>query len=213
MRGLYAIVDPQACRAPYRDPIELAEEILAGGCAVMQLRAKQLDDSAYVTLARPIIARCHRAGVPFIVNDRVHLVNDIGADGVHLGQSDMPVSAARKQLGRCFIGISTHTPEQAQKAANDTADWIAFGPIFATASKINAEPTVGIPALHSLCATISKPIIVIGGLDADNAGDAVQAGASMIAVISHLARAEDPRLAAAQLQGLFHVKDPSEPTA
>ena len=203
MRGLYAIVDPDACQPPFADPVRLAEAILAGGCAVMQLRAKRLDDAQYVALATAISARCRKAGALFIVNDRVHLVQPLDADGVHIGQSDMPPTMARERIGSKILGVSTHNAAQAVKAAKQGADWVALGPVYETQSKVDAEPAIGLSTLRTLCEQLTAPVIAIGGIDHATANQVITAGASMIAVISALARSAEPSVAAAQLQGLF----------
>jgi len=205
MRGLYAIIDTQACRPSFADPLRLAEEVLDGGCAVLQLRSKDLDDAAYVALAAPMAELCRRAGVPFIVNDRVHLVRSIRADGVHLGQSDMAPDKARQLVGQVLLGVSTHSVAQAKVAAEQGVDWVAFGPINPTRTKADAEPAVGLPALQTLCSAIASPVIAIGGLDLESARQAIDAGASMVALISALAQSVDPRSTTAQFQSLFHT--------
>lgn len=203
IRGLYAIVDPEACRAAYADPAELADEILQGGCAVLQLRAKRISDGDYLTLARRLIPLCHARNVPFIVNDRVHLVSELGADGVHLGQDDMTIAEARRRVGARIVGRSTHDLEQAQLAEAQGADWVAFGPVFATATKRDAAPVVGLAKLAAICAAVSVPVIAIGGIDQQNIHQVAAAGASLVAVISALATAAHPEAYVSKLQGVM----------
>ena len=200
MRGLYAIIDPQSCPS---DPLAIAERVLRGGCAALQLRDKHASDSAFVALGQQLRQRCARAGVPFFVNDRHWLAREIEANGVHIGQTDASVSTVRQRLGQtCLIGVSTHNLAQAKQAERDGANMIGFGPIFATRSKVAAEPVVGLSALTEVCGAVSIPVIAIGGLTLDNASAITRCGASMGAAISALCGAEDPEAVAR----LFHER-------
>src|SRR5688572_22530929 len=139
MRGLYVIVDPEQCGV--RDALWVAEQALAGGCAVVQLRAKNLADGARLALARSIRTRCREHGVPFWMNDRLDLALLVEADGLHLGQDDLPVDEVRKLWGARPVGVSTHSLAQALAAEQAGADVIGFGPVFETQSKLNPDPT------------------------------------------------------------------------
>jgi thiamine-phosphate pyrophosphorylase len=198
VRGLYAIVDPEHCAG--RDPRLVAEAILRGGCAALQLRAKQGADAAWLELGHELAALCRARGVPFIVNDRVSLAQQLGADGVHLGQGDLPIDAARALLGsRMMIGVSTHSLEQAADAERRGADGIGFGPIFATQTKAGAEPTVGVERLRQVCASVRIPVIAIGGITLETAAQIVEAGAPLAAAIAALCAVPDPESAARAL--------------
>lgn len=193
--GLYAIVDP----ASARDPERLASAILRGGCSVLQLRAKTSGgDRATLALARRIAAACREAGVPFVVNDRVDLAILSGADGVHLGQDDLPIAEARR-LGSLWIGRSTHDEAQADAAVAEGADIVAFGPIFETSSKERPDPVVGLARLEAVCARIALPVVAIGGITRERAPAIAAAGARWGAVIGALANAGDPESAARDL--------------
>ena len=197
-RGLYAIVDPDFCRG--RDPFAVAEAILEGGCAVLQLRAKRGTDDDWVALAHALQARCARSEVPFVVNDRVELALRAGAAGLHLGQTDMPIEQARELFGPAVaIGVSTHDLQQARDAAARGADLIGFGPVFATASKADASPVVGLSGLRAACAAVAIPVVAIGGVDEQNAHAVAATAAPMGAAISAICGAADPAAVAARL--------------
>ena len=200
-RGLYAIVDPELCRG--RQPLAIAEQILSGGCAVLQLRSKRIDPAALEPLARDLRALCLSRGVPFVINDHVALALRVGADGVHLGQGDLPIEQARMLAPGLAIGLSTHSAEQARDAQARGADLIGFGPIFATASKRDPDPVVGLDQLHAVCAEARIPVVAIGGITAANARDVARTGAAMGAAISALCAADAPAEAAAQMQALL----------
>lgn len=195
MSGLYAIVDPRALGA--RDPVRFAAAVLAGGCARLQLRHKAGSDRALLELARALKSLCAERGVPFVVNDRADVAQLTGADGLHLGQDDLPLADARALLPDAEIGLSTHDPAQA-RAATD-ADLVAFGPIFATTSKEAPDPVVGLDALGAICANSPRPVVAIGGIDLARAPQIREAGATYGAVIGALAKADDPTAAARAL--------------
>lgn len=198
LRGLYAIVDPEFCGG--RDPLQVAAEILSGGCAVLQLRSKQLGEAELEPLALGLRALCRAREVPFVVNDHVELALRVGADGVHLGQQDVPVSAARARLGAgVAVGVSTHDLAQAHGAQQEGADLIGYGPVFATTSKQRPDPVVGLAGLRDACAAVRIPVVAIGGITGENALDVARAGARLGAAIGALCSAKAPREAAASL--------------
>lgn len=199
---MYAIVDPEHCAG--RDPVLVTEAILAGGCAVLQLRDKR--EATRAALARELLARCRAAGVPFVINDDLELALQLGADGVHLGQGDLPVEQARARAGDdLVIGLSTHDLEQARAAAARGADLIGFGPVFATATKLNPSPVVGIEGLRAVCAQAALPVVAIGGIGLANVAQVRGADCSLAAVISAVCGASDPRAAAASLHRAFRT--------
>jgi thiamine-phosphate pyrophosphorylase len=198
VRGLYAILDPQACLG--RDPLGVASAILRGGCAALQLRAKALEDAAFVTLGTELHTLCRRAGVPFVINDRVWLWPELGAEGVHVGQGDRPIEEVRGLVGPgTLIGVSTHSREQAREAVARGADMIGFGPVFATRSKDNPSPVVGLEALAEVCAVASVPVVAIGGISEANVQLVANAGAPLTAAIAAVCGADDPESAARAL--------------
>lgn len=142
--------------------------------------------------AEALAARAREAGVLFIVNDRLDLALAAGADGVHLGQHDLPVRAARSVVGdRLLIGCSTNTVDEAQQAVSDGADYLGVGAIFPTSTKSDARPA-GIARLREIRSAVDVPIVAIGGITASNASEALAAGAEMVAVITAIADAPDP---------------------
>ena len=198
LRGLYAIVDPATCGG--HDPLWVTDAILEGGCAILQLRAKEMDDRALMTLAESIQRRCHAKGIPFVLNDRADLAALVGADGLHLGQDDLPVEAAR-ELFPGHIGLSTHNPEQAGDGFQ-RADLIGVGPVFRTESKVNPDPEVGLETLHQICQRAPIPTVAIGGIQLENAHAVFEAGADLVAMISGLVHHGDPASVAATVHGM-----------
>jgi thiamine-phosphate pyrophosphorylase len=194
-RGLYAIVDPSTTP----DPERLADAILRGGCACLQLRCKRENDAELLSLARALAARCRRAGVPFIVNDRADIAAIVGADGLHLGQTDLPIAEARRIVGSISIGCSTHDESQARAAVHAGADVIAFGPIFETQNKTSPDPVVGLERLGALCRVLPLPVVAIGGITVQRAHSIAGCGARWAAVIGALADAKDPESTAREL--------------
>ncbi len=196
-RGLFAIGDPAHCGT--RDVVTLAEAILAGGCAVLQFRAKSLSDRERLDLCLALRARTSAHGVLFVVNDRPDLALLSGADGLHLGQDDLPIDRARRIVGTMPISLSTHDLAQARAAQERGADAIGFGPVFPTRSKERPDPIVGTEGLEAVVRSVSIPVIAIGGIDRERI-DAVRAtGAPLAAVIGALADASDPEREARSL--------------
>jgi thiamine-phosphate pyrophosphorylase len=191
--SLYVILDRGASRG--RDLADLLESALAGGCRMVQLREKEWPSGRLLPLAQRLRARCAAAGATFIVNDRVDLALAVGADGVHLGQDDLPARAARPLLRPGMIlGVSTHDIDQARAAQADGADYIAVGSMFPTATKADFQ-LVGPDLLRKLRPGISVPLIGIGGITHDNVQEVIRAGADGVAVISAVGAAADPRAA------------------
>ena len=182
--SLYAIVDVELAERP----LELTFEALNAGCAILQLRAKRLDDLAFLKIATRVRSACRRAGVPFVVNDRADIAHLVEADGLHLGQHDLCIADARRVVGGIQIGISTHNLEQALRAEAEGADLIAFGPVFETNTKDNPDPVVGLSTLAKVRQALSRPLVAIGGITPDNAEATLQAGANYLAAISALPR-------------------------
>jgi len=163
VRGLYGMVDLPATAEPAA-ATALAGALVDGGARVLQLRMKGADAAEQLALARLLAPWCRARGVTFIVNDRVDVALAAGADGVHLGQDDLPLPAARTIVPAGFvIGVSTHDEAQARAAAG--ADYIGFGPCFPTASKVNPDPVVGLQALAEVCRAVSVPVVGIGDGD------------------------------------------------
>ena len=190
--GLHVLADDDP-RWP-RDPAAQADAACAGGAAVVQLRAKRATDREALAWARAIRVRTRAAGVLFIVNDRFDLALLAEADGVHLGQGDLPPGrlpdAARARL---LVGRSTHTLEQARAARDERVDYAAFGPVFGTGSKASEHSPRGLAALADVARLLAPlPLVAIGGIDAARAAACREAGAAGVAVISAVAGADDP---------------------
>ena len=190
---LYVVLDRTAARG--RDLDDLLAAVIDGGSRMVQLREKEWPSGRLLPLAQRLRERCRRAGVTFIVNDRVDLALAVDADGVHLGQEDLPARVARPLLRAGMrLGISTHGVEQAQAAGNDGADYVAVGSMFATATKPDFE-LVGPALIRKLRPHIRVPLVGIGGITHDNVAEVVQAGADGVAVISAVCAAPDPAAA------------------
>ncbi len=193
--GLYAIVDGDALGG--RDPVAFAEAVLsAGPLFALQLRAKGWSSRDLLTTARALAGRCARRGVPFVVNDRADVAAMSGADAVHVGQHDLTIAQARWVAPRAMVGRSTHDPTQMRHALAEGPDYVAYGPVFATRSKENPDPVVGLEGLEGaagLCRSAGVPLVAIGGITLENALSVRRAGADAIAVIHALAAvADDP---------------------
>lgn len=196
--ALYPIVDADACA----DVVELGEAILAGGARLLQLRAKGATTRDLTVLARALRIRTQRAGARLIVNDRADVALLVGADGVHLGQDDLPPSAARALLGpAAIIGLSTHNLAQVDGALHAGGiDYLAFGPIFATHSKADAEPAVGLLGFGEARRRCPLPLVAIGGIGRATAAAVRRAGADAVAVIGAIAHAADASAATRELR-------------
>ena len=193
---LYVVLDRQAARG--RDLLEILEAAIAGGCRMVQLREKTWPSGRVLPLAERLRARCRKAGVTFIVNDRVDLALAVEADGVHLGQDDLPSRAARPLLRPgMLLGRSTHSVAQACAAAAESADYVAVGSMFPTSTKPDFE-LVGPALVRELRGEIRVPLVGIGGITMDNVGEVIRAGADGVAVISAVCSADDPRDATRQ---------------
>jgi thiamine-phosphate pyrophosphorylase len=174
---------------------------LAGGADVFQLRDKDASDEELLAAAESARERCHAAGALFVLNDRPDLAAACGADGVHVGQDDMPVDRAREQIGDdAIVGLSTHSIQQAQAGCRGGADYIAVGPVHATPTK-EGRPAAGLDYVRyaAECAG-ERPWFAIGGIDAATIGEVLAAGAERVVVVRAIRNAPDPRAAAAELR-------------
>jgi thiamine-phosphate pyrophosphorylase len=188
--ALYVVLDRNA--AGSCDLEDVLEACVAGGCRLVQLREKTWPPGRLLPLATRLRQRCRVTGVTFIVNDRVDLALALDADGVHLGQEDLPASLARPLLRPGMIlGISTHSLEQARAARDAGADYIAVGAMYPTATKTDHE-LVGPALMRRVRAEIATPLVGIGGITPDNAADVIHAGADGVAVISAICAAPHP---------------------
>jgi thiamine-phosphate diphosphorylase len=187
--ALYAILDPEQIGS--RSPESVLSQLLQGGAKMIQLRAKAMSSRDFFHLAR----RARELTTPYdcklIVNDRIDIALGSAADGVHLGQEDLPLQIGRKLLGDRLIGISTHSLEQAKEAEANGADYIGFGPIFGTATKNTGYTARGLEMLARTRAAVALPIVAIGGITETNIQNVWQAGADSVAIISDILKADD----------------------
>ena len=182
---------------------EQVKRLIAGGAALIQLRDKHASSRVFYADAQAALQVARAAGVKLIINDRVDIALALRADGVHLGQEDMPVEAARRVLGdQAVIGFSTHNLEQLQEALHLPIDYLAFGPIFPTASKRNPDPVAGLIQLKQACEMVlPMQVVAIGGINRSNATDVRNAGANAVAVISSVLA--DPSRISGNLQQMI----------
>ncbi|PYN52038.1 MAG: thiamine phosphate synthase [Candidatus Rokuibacteriota bacterium] len=191
--SLYVILDRAAARG--RDLEEILDATIAGGCRLIQLREKEWPSGRLLPLAERLRERCRRGSVTFIVNDRVDLAIAVGADGVHLGQDDLPTRAARPLLRPGMVlGRSTHSVAQAREAQSEGADYIAVGSMFPTQTKPDFE-LVGPELIRAVRPATKSPLIGIGGITRENVAEVIRAGADGVAVISAVCGAPDPAAA------------------
>ncbi len=191
--SLYVVLDRVAARG--RDLEEILDATIAGGCRMIQLREKEWPSGRLLSLAERLRDRCRRAGVTFIVNDRVDLAVAVGADGVHLGQDDLPTLAARPLLRPGMVlGRSTHSIAQAREAQAEGADYIAVGSMFPTQTKPDFQ-LVGPELVRAVRPQAKTPLIGIGGITRENVAEVIRAGADGVAVISAVCGASDPAAA------------------
>ncbi len=191
---LYVVLDRTASGG--RDLDTILAGALDGGAEMIQLREKTLPSGTIFALAERLAVRCRAARVPFIVNDRVDLAVAVGADGVHLGQDDLPPAHARALMKPGMIlGLSTHSVEQAEAAQGAGADYVAVGSMFPTATKPEFQ-LVGPALARTARPVVRVPLIGIGGITEDNVGEVIAAGADGVAVISAVCGAPDPAAAA-----------------
>lgn len=179
---------------------EIAELALRGGASIIQLRDKEASPRELLSEAFALAQLCRQYGATFIVNDRLDLALASGADGVHLGQDDLPAKAARRLLQGKLLGISTHSLEQAVKAEEDGADYIGVGPIFPTATKETGYRPLSLEGLRRIREAVKVPILAIGGISFENAPSVIAAGADGVAVISAVVGAQDIAQAAHRLR-------------
>ena len=186
---LYVILD--AALLP-SDPIELTKSLLGAGARQFQYRNKTSSSRELLHASQALCLTVRQQGGMFVVNDRADIARLAGATGVHLGQNDLSVTAAREVLGDCVIGLSTHNLQQFAAAVESGADYIAVGPIFATGSKTNPDPVVGVDFVRQARKLTRKPIVAIGGITAERAQEVLDAGADSIAVIRDILSAKNP---------------------
>jgi thiamine-phosphate pyrophosphorylase len=188
---LYAIID--AARTGGREPEILAQILLEAGVKLIQYRDKHSPARSVYEVSLKVAAECAAARGLFIANDRADIARAVGADGVHVGQGDLPPALARNVVGGGkIVGFSTHNLDQLREADQQPVDYIALGPIFATWSKEHPDPAVGLPLLRQARKLTRKPLVAIGGITLETAPAVIEAGADSVAVIQDLLLADNP---------------------
>ncbi len=178
------------------------KEALTGGITLLQLREKNLTDREMLQEAQELLPLCHRHGVPLIINDRVQVALDAGADGVHLGQEDMSPQKARAILGPdAIIGVSARTVESAQRAEQEGADYLGVGAVFSTSTKTDAQ-NISPETLRQICQAVHIPVVAIGGIGPDNILELLGCGIQGVAVVSSIFAQKNIAQAASRLRAL-----------
>ncbi len=195
--GLYVIIDTQALKG--RSPVEVARQAICGGAKTIQLRDKTQSKKELLPIAEQLKKLCAEHNVLFVINDYLDLALAADADGLHLGQDDLPIKVARKLLPiDKILGCSTTAVDEAITAESDGADYIAVGAIYPTPSKERIK-VVGLERLRQIRRAVTLPLVAIGGITTDNATEVMEAGADSVAVISAVLQAEAPEKAARQI--------------
>lgn len=215
MQGLYAIVDAATLATRGLNPVAFATAVLSARPAALQLRAKELSPRDVLGLLRELAPLCHNVGVPLYANDRPDLGVLAGCDGVHVGQTDMPIAQVRRIAPGLRVGVSTHDRAQLEAALAARPAYVAFGPVFATTSKANPDPVVGLEGVREaspLARAAGVPLVAIGGITVERARSLV-GHVDAVAVIGDLLPASSPSVLedvarrARELQALFMEAD------
>ena len=191
MKGVYLVTDEKACLGR---PLEkIVEAAVKGGISCLQLREKKADTRSFLKTALRLKEICQEAKIPFLINDRIDIALACQADGVHLGQSDMPVQTARKILGpEAIIGLSVESWDEVEEAETLPIDYIGVSPVFETPTKTDTKTAWGLEGLAKIRVFSKHPLVAIGGINQTNAHEVTQAGAHSIAVVSAICSADDP---------------------
>jgi thiamine-phosphate pyrophosphorylase len=200
---LYVIADREVCGV--RDIEEVVTQAIEGGAEMIQYRDKTSDDDSFIKMAQKLLAICKVRNIPFIVNDRVEIAIKIGADGVHVGQEDMPLAEVKKRMSPTkIIGVSALTIEQAMQVEKGGADYVGVGPIFDTSSKRIDKP-LGLDLIRQSKDNLNIPFFAIGGINLNNVDDLIRAGGRRIAVISALVTSPSVKTAAKSMLDKLHL--------
>ena len=201
---LYLVTDQPSLKG--RPLLDVVQAAVQGGVTCVQLREKHASSHDFYALAVALIELLRPLNVPLIINDRIDIALACGAQGVHLGQSDLPVEAARSLLPpEVFIGWSVETEHEVQQSATMPVDYLGVSPVFATPTKTDTAPPWGLDGLQRVRALSPLPLVAIGGIHLHNAADVLRAGADSLAVVSAICSADDPRAVAQQLRDVIDV--------
>ncbi len=196
--SLYLVLDPDLCRV--RSMVETARLAVAGGATMVQLRDKAATTEALIATGRALKAALRGSGVPLIVNDDLDAALAIDAEGLHVGQDDIPAGEARQRLGPGrILGISVETEAAARRVDSSVVDYVGISPVFATATKPDHKPPVGFSGLARIAAASPVPSVAIGGLKAEHVAPTLEAGVGGLAVVSAICGQPDPEAAARRL--------------
>jgi thiamine-phosphate pyrophosphorylase len=200
--SLYLVTDRSLSKG--RSTAEIVAAAVAGGVSCIQLREKSCGTREFLNEALALQPLLKSRNIPLIINDRLDIALAIEADGVHLGQSDMPIGRARKIAGdSLIIGISAESVDDALRAEQEGADYIGISPVFSTPTKTDIAPPLGLEGVRQIRALVDIPLVGIGGIHSDNAESVIAAGADGIAVVSAIVSAADPAGAAKKLKTLI----------
>ena len=198
---LYLVTDQTLMSTP--DLYSAVEQAILGGCTMVQLREKDCASLDFYNMAREIKALTDSHNIPLIINDRIDIALSVNASGVHIGQSDIPASVARKLIGdKMLLGVSAFTVEEAEKAYKDGADYLGIGAMFPTGTKSDAV-YVTLAELEKIRQTVQLPIVAIGGINKHNAAILKSAGVDGLAVVSAIVSQPDIKKAAEEIKGIF----------
>ncbi len=186
---LYPVISPEFCGG--RSPLSVFEAVIAGGAKAVQIRCKNMEDGELLALVRACRPAASGARALLIVDDRIDIALLGGADGVHLGQTDLPVTEAKKISGELLIGVSTHNESELKKAHADGADYLNIGPVFATQTKNVRYPAVGMEELARLIPMVKMPFSVMGGIKAHHLADLRRLGVRHPAMVTEITQAPD----------------------
>ena len=199
--SLYLVTD--SALAMGRPLLDVVCAAIDGGVTCVQVREKDVPSRVYVSQLLSVRPLLRERGIPLFVNDRVDVALAVEADGVHLGQTDLPLSMARGvAAGRLLIGVSCESVQDAVDAERGGADYASVSPVFATPTKTDTAPALGLDGVRAVRRAVCLPVVAIGGIGATNAADVIRAGADGICVVSAIVSAPDPRAAAASLRGI-----------
>jgi thiamine-phosphate pyrophosphorylase len=200
--SLYLVTDRGLAKG--RATLEIVKAAVEGGVTCVQLREKECSTREFIEQALAVKDFLQDRGVPLIINDRVDVALAVAADGVHLGQTDMPLKAAQKILGESMIiGISAESLEDAVEAEKGGADYLGVSPIYATPTKTDTAPPLGLQGLRAIREAVKLPLVGIGGLNRDNAAEVIRNGGDGVAVVSAIVAAGDPEAAARNLKQII----------